>query len=225
MAAGRFTAYRWVSTAQQQAVRDFLNDSDWTLLAEFTEVESGRRADRPELAKALAACRLHRAVLVIAKLDCLSRNAAFLLNLRDAGVELVCADMPGANRLTVEVMVMALVAEDEAQIISARTQAALAATKARGKVLSGARAGGAERARRIAAKGTAAIQAKATAWSRELKPTLLELFAAGITEHRAIARALTEYGVLAARGRPWSHVQVAAQLRRLGTLAALREAA
>jgi len=234
MAAGRFVAYHRVSTAQQgrsglgleaqrQAVRDFLNGGEWTLVAEFTEVESGRRADRPELAKALAACRLHRAVLVIAKLDRLSRNAAFLLNLRDAGVEFVCADMPGANRLTVGIM--ALVAEEEARMVSARTKAALAAAKARGVVLGGARAGGAERARGIAAKGTTAIQAKAAARSRELKPALLELLAEGVTGHRAIARALTERGIPAARGGAWSHVQVAAQLRRLEALAGTGEAA
>ena len=111
MAQGRFIAYHRVSTvqqgrsglgleAQQAAVRDYLNGGAWTLLDEYTEVESGKRADRPELTKALAACRAHRAVLVIAKLDRLSRNAAFLLNLRDAGVEFVAADMPQANRLT-----------------------------------------------------------------------------------------------------------------------------
>ena len=102
MAEARCIAYHRVSTAQQgrsglgleaqqQAVRDFLNGGAWTLLGEFTEFESGRRASRPELAKALAACRLHRAVLVIAKLNRLSRNAAFLLNLRDAGVEFCSA--------------------------------------------------------------------------------------------------------------------------------------
>src|SRR5215208_2042297 len=140
MAEGRFIAYHRVSTAQQgrsglgleaqrQAVADYLNGGRWELLREFTEVESGKRADRPELAKALAACRVHRATLVIAKLDRLSRNAGFLMNLRDAGVEFVCADMPAANRLTVGIM--AVVAEAEAEMISARTKAALAAAKAR----------------------------------------------------------------------------------------------
>jgi DNA invertase Pin-like site-specific DNA recombinase len=142
MAEGRFIAYHRVSTAQQgrsglgleaqrQAVADYLDGGAWTLVAEYTEVESGKRADRPELAKALAACRAHRAVLVIAKLDRLSRNAAFLLNLRDAGVEFVAADMPQANRLTVGIL--AVVAEAEAEMISARTKAALAAAKERRK--------------------------------------------------------------------------------------------
>src|SRR5258708_7156698 len=117
MAAGKFVSYLRVSTdkqgrsglglqAQRKAVEDFLNDGSWTLLAEFVEVESGKRNDRPELAKALAACRVHNATLVVAKLDRLARNAFFLLGLREAEVEFVCCDMPFANRLTIGIMAM-----------------------------------------------------------------------------------------------------------------------
>jgi DNA invertase Pin-like site-specific DNA recombinase len=229
MAEGRFIAYHRVSTAQQgrsglgleaqrQAVAEYLNGGAWTLLAEYTEVESGKRADRPELTKALAACRAHRAVLVIAKLDRLSRNAAFLLNLRDAGVEFIAADMPGANRLTVGIM--ALVAEEEARMISARTKAALAAVKERRKAaglpgLGGARPGAAERARQVSAKGRAAVQAKVKARDSDLKPVLLACIAAGITSHRGIAGELNRRGIPAPRGGAWSHVQAGALLRRL----------
>src|SRR6185437_13427601 len=108
MVRGKFVAYYRVSTlrqgrsglgldAQRKAVADYLNGGRWTLIGEFTEVESGKRNDRPELAKALAACRVHCATLVVAKLDRLSRNAAFLLTLRDAsadGVNFVAVDMP-----------------------------------------------------------------------------------------------------------------------------------
>jgi DNA invertase Pin-like site-specific DNA recombinase len=148
MVTGRFVAYLRVSTQRQgasglgletqhKAIVDYLNGGNWTLVEELVEVESGKRADRPELAKAMIACRLYGATLVIAKLDRLSRNAAFLLTLRDAGTEFVACDLPDANRLTVGVM--AMVAEDEAERISARTKAALAAAKARGTQLGGFR--------------------------------------------------------------------------------------
>ena len=141
MAEGRFVAYYRVSTdrqgrsglgldAQRAAVAEYLNGGSWTLAAEFTEVESGKRNDRPELEKALAMCRRTGATLVIAKLDRLSRNASFLLSLRDAGVEFVACDMPEANRLTVGIM--ALMAEHEAEMASKRTKDALTAATARG---------------------------------------------------------------------------------------------
>ena len=144
MAQGRFVSYLRVSTdrqgrsglgleAQRKAVDDFLNGGRWKLIAEFVEVESGKRDDRPKLAEALALCRLHNAVLVIAKLDRLSRDAHFLLGLQKAGVRFVAADMPEANEMVVGIM--AVVAQAERKMISARTKAALAAAKARGKRL------------------------------------------------------------------------------------------
>jgi len=113
--------------AQKRAVAEYLDGGDWKIVGEFTEVESGKRADRPQLAKALAVCRLHGARLVIAKLDRLSRNAHFLLGLKESGVDFVAADMPNANRLTVGIM--AMVGENETLRISERTKAALAAAK------------------------------------------------------------------------------------------------
>src|SRR3954451_13181762 len=133
VATGRFISYYRVSTARQgqsglgleaqkAAVRAYLDGGDWQLVGAFTEIESGKNNDRPQLAKALAECRLRNATLVIAKLDRLSRNAAFLLNLKDAGVDFVCADMPDANKLTIGIM--ALIAQNEREAISARTKAA-----------------------------------------------------------------------------------------------------
>jgi DNA invertase Pin-like site-specific DNA recombinase len=144
MAQGRFVSYLRVSTdrqgksglgleAQRKAVEDFLNGGSWKLIDEFIEVESGKRDDRPKLAEALARCRLHNATLVIAKLDRLSRDAHFLLGLQKAGVRFVAADMPEANEMVVGIM--AVVAQAERKMISARTKAALAAAKARGKRL------------------------------------------------------------------------------------------
>ena len=98
--------------------------------AEFVEVESGKRNSRPELQKALSACRRHKARLIIAKLDRLSRNVAFIATMMDAGVEFVACDNPHATRLTLHIL--AAVAEHEREMIAARTKAALQAAKARG---------------------------------------------------------------------------------------------
>jgi DNA invertase Pin-like site-specific DNA recombinase len=191
--------------AQQAAVRAFLDGKGWPPLTEFTEVESGRKADRPELVKAMATCRLYGATLVIAKLDRLSRNAAFLLTLRDAGVEFVACDMPDANRLTVGIM--AMVAEDEAERISARTKAALAAAKARGTRLGGFRGYKFSEADGRAAAAAKAAKARLTAAA--ILPVVRELQAAGIGSLRGIAHELTRRGIPTPCGAgAWQAVQV-----------------
>ena len=142
--ARRFVAYYRVSTdrqgrsglgleAQQKAVRDYLNGGAWEMTGEFVEVESGKRADRPELARALDTCRKNKAKLVIAKLDRLSRNLAFIATMMESGVEFIAVDNPHATKLTLHIL--AAVAEHEREVISERTKAALAAAKARGKRL------------------------------------------------------------------------------------------
>jgi DNA invertase Pin-like site-specific DNA recombinase len=141
MAKAKFVAYYCVSTAkqgasglgleaEQEAVRGYLNGGRWTMVAEVTEIESGKRNDRPALANALALCRVHGATLVIAKLDRLARNVNFISNLMESGIEFTAVDFPQANRLTIHIL--AAVAEHEAAMISSRTKAALAAAKARG---------------------------------------------------------------------------------------------
>src|ERR1700735_4834305 len=148
MANGKFVAYYRVSTAKQgasglglesqkESVRSYLNGGRWKMVDEVTEIESGKRNDRPALARALALCRVHNATLVIAKLDRLARNVNFISNLMEAGVEFTAVDFPQANRLTIHIL--AAVAEHEAVMISLRTKAALAAAKARGVVLGGDR--------------------------------------------------------------------------------------
>jgi DNA invertase Pin-like site-specific DNA recombinase len=99
-------------------------------VSEVTEIETGKRNDRPALANALALCRVHGATLVIAKLDRLARNVNFISNLMEAGVDFTSVDFPQANRLTIHIL--AAVAEHKAAMISSRTKAALAAAKARG---------------------------------------------------------------------------------------------
>ena len=116
--------------AQRAAVAAHAASIGGAVVAEFVEVESGRKSNRAQLAAALAACRGRRAVLLIAKLDRLARNVAFVSRLMEAGVEFVAADMPTVNRLTIHIL--AAVAEEEARMISARTKAALTAAKARG---------------------------------------------------------------------------------------------
>ena len=215
MAEGKFVSYLRVSTARQgrsglgleaqrQAVEDFLNGGNWRLMKEFVEVESGKKADRPELAKAFQACRIYGAKLVIAKLDRLSRDAHFLLGLEKAGVDFVAADMPQANRMTVGIM--AIMAEEERRRLSERTKAALAAAKRRGVKLGGDR--GARLTAKARAAGRAAQRAKAQSRAMDLAPTIKELQAAGCESLRAIAAGLEERGIPAARGGKWSSVQV-----------------
>jgi DNA invertase Pin-like site-specific DNA recombinase len=116
--------------AQRAAVAAYVSAGSHTLVTEYVEVESGTKAARPQLAAALTSCRLHRATLVIAKLDRLARNVAFIANLMDGAVEFVACDMPHANRLTLHLL--AAIAEHEREMISQRTRAALQAAKARG---------------------------------------------------------------------------------------------
>lgn len=221
MAEGKFISYLRVSTtkqgasglgleAQRKAVTDYLNGGRWSLIQEVLEVESGKRADRPKLAEALRLCRLHGATLVIAKLDRLSRDAAFLLNLQAAGVRFVAADMPEANELVVGIM--AVVAQAERKMISARTKAALAAAKARGANLGGDR--GVTPSAEAQAKGRAAMKAKADGRAFDLMPIIAELRAGGATSLRELAAGLNARGIPTARGGAWSAIQVSRVLTR-----------
>ena len=216
----KFVAYYRVSTerqgrsglgleAQQAAVRGFTKGGE--IVAEVIEIESGKRNDRPKLAEALRLCRLHKAMLVIAKLDRLARNVHFVSSLMESGIEFVAVDFPQANRLTVHIM--AAVAEHEAAMISARTKAALAAAKARGVKLGGDRGN----IRAIAAEGrrTASQRRAANADRRaaDVAPVILELKAAG-TSLRGIAAALVARGIPTPQGGVWSAVQVSRILAR-----------
>ncbi|MBY0351877.1 recombinase family protein [Tabrizicola sp.] len=165
-------------------------------------MESGRKADRPELTKALHLAKVTGATLVIAKLDRLSRNAAFLLALRDSGVRFVAVDMPEANDLTVGIM--ALVAQAEREAISRRTREALAVAKARGVKLGNPNgAASLRRAGKGAAGLRAAVSANAAAFAADLAPVLEDIRAAGHKSLRAIAAELTARGIRTRRGGRW----------------------
>jgi DNA invertase Pin-like site-specific DNA recombinase len=223
MAEGKFVAYYRVSTAkqgrsglgleaQQEAVRSYLNGGCWQLVAEVVEVESGKRNDRPKLAEALRLCRLHGATLIIAKLDRLARNVAFISNLMESGVEFTAVDFPQANRLTVHIL--AAVAEHEAKAISTRTRDALAAAKARGKKLGGDRGNLPTVAKEGAKASVATRIAKANNRASDLLPIIEELKAASAVSLRQIAAGLNAKGIRTSRGGVWSAVQVQRVLER-----------
>jgi DNA invertase Pin-like site-specific DNA recombinase len=192
--------------AQQEAVRKFIVGAE--LIAEHQEVESGGRADRPALEAALRDCRIHRATLVIAKLDRLARSVAFISRLQEAGVDFVAVDLPHANTFTVQIM--AAVAEHERRLIAERTKAALQAAKARGVQLGGRRAG--HRIEDHAAKGrerSALVRAQqADAVAKDRLEVIDAIRASGSTSLRAIARTLNDRSVPAPRGGQWSAGQV-----------------
>jgi DNA invertase Pin-like site-specific DNA recombinase len=216
MTTGKFVSYLRVSTdrqgksglgleAQRKAVEDFLNGGNWQLLREHVEIESGKRSDRPQLLAALAHAKATGATVVIAKLDRLARNVAFISNLMESGVEFVAADMPMANRLTVHVL--AAVAEHEREMISQRTKAALGAAKARGKRLgnpNGARALRAAGAGQTGwTAGAIGNRAAANKFAAQLAPVIEAIRADGIASLEGIAAELNARGILTARGGRW----------------------
>jgi DNA invertase Pin-like site-specific DNA recombinase len=203
-------------------VEAYLNGGRWTLAAEYVETESGKRTDRPQLARALAHAKAVGATLVFAKLDRLARNVDLLRSLVASDVDLVFCDLPhvpagamGRFLLTQ----MAAVAELEAGLISERTKAALAAAKARGVKLgnpNGARAlKGTQTGNREA---VAAVKAHAALRAENLRAIVEELNSQGIVGARAIATQLNERGVLTPRGGQWHPTSAARILARLTEL-------
>ncbi len=223
----RFVSYYRVSTTQQgasglgleaqrEAVSRHVAGARGTIVAEFQEIESGKKNDRPQIAAALATCRLRRATLVIAKLDRLARNVFFISSLMESGVDFVACDNPHATRLTIHIL--AAVAEHEREMISARTIAALAAAKARGVRLGNPnlRPGSANPGARAAAR--IARQARtdnAIAHAADVLPYIEAARAAGCSSLGELARALTARGIeTPAGGRLWNASQVRRVLAR-----------
>jgi DNA invertase Pin-like site-specific DNA recombinase len=223
---GGFVAYYRVSTgkqgksglgleAQRQAVASYLNGGDWCIVREFTEIESGRRSDRPELERALACARLHHIPLVVAKVDRLTRSVAFLSKLLEAGVDVRFADLPAIEGPTGRFMLqqMAAVAELEAGLISKRTKDALAAAKARGRTLGGHR--GTALSDEARAAGRAELSRRAAERASDLRPTITELRERGIISLRAIAAELNARKIPTAHSGDWSATQIKRVLERL----------
>ncbi len=248
MSNGKVVSYRRVSTrmqgesglgldAQDAAIAAYVKATGCTIVAAYTEVESGKRSDRPELLRALAHARRAGATLIVAKLDRLSRNVAFLAALMESRVPFVCCDNPHATPLTIHIL--AAVAEDEAKRISERTKAALAAYKAGRRVSKRTRdqyegaippdvieatAGklgatlvgsfltgeGRDRGR---AKGNAKQRQEAVTMYADLAPLMAELRQAG-RSLAEIAAALNDEGHTTRQGKAWNKVQVGRVLRR-----------
>lgn len=179
--------------AQRQAVAGFVMGRG-EIAAEFTEIESGRKADRPQLVQALAQCRRRKATLVIARLDRLARNVAFISNLMESRVDFVAVDMPEANRLTIHIL--AAVAEHEREMISKRTKDALAAAKLRGTRLGNPNPLPASR------RATAILKEQTRQYHETTKPFVLELQRQG-QSLRTIARELNRRQIPTARGGMW----------------------
>lgn len=204
----KYVAYFRVSTtkqgqsglgleAQQEAVKQYAD----SIIHSFTEIESGKNDSRIQLAAAIELCRTSGASLLIAKLDRLSRDAAFLMTIRKSGVDIVAADMPNAS--TLEFGIKAIFAQHEREEISKRTKVALAAAKARGVKL------GTKSPEISSAAGVAALQANAEQFALTVLPIIRDLKAAGYTSLRQIAAALTERQVQTVRGSiNWSASQV-----------------
>jgi DNA invertase Pin-like site-specific DNA recombinase len=198
--------------AQQAAVQTFVQQRGGEVLAEFVEVESGRKADRPQLAAAMAEAKRQGAVLLIAKLDRLARNVAFISALLESGGEVQACDMPEANKFMLHIM--AAVAEQEAEAISARTKAALQAAKARGVKLGWAQPQRDAETHRAAVATSAKVRgAQADTFAERLRP-VIQSFAAGASL-RDIARELNARGIVTPRGKEWQPAQVSRLLARL----------
>jgi len=206
-------------SAQRTAAESFAKQRGGSILKEFTEIESGKKADRPQLMAALSYAKRAGACLLVAKLDRLSRNVLFLASLMEAGVDFTACDMPEANKLTLHIM--AAMAEHERTMISARTKAALAEVKKRGVALGSARPGhweGREEARRRGAqkgceRARLAIVQKARDEYADLLPMIQALRAEGLSL-AAIAARLNEAGHRTRRGKDFFPSQVQNILRR-----------
>ena len=220
----RYVAYYRVSTedqgrsglgleAQEKTVHDYLKQGKRELAAEFKEVESGGKNDRPELKKALQACRIHQATLLVAKLDRLARNVYFISSLMEAKVDFVACDFPTANRLTLHIL--AAVAENEREMISKRTKEALAAAKERGVKLGSPNPLTHEAQIKGAKKSQSIRSHKALERAKDLWPTIESLKKKGITSLSGIAKALNEQKLKTPRQKLWRASQVKRLLQHL----------
>lgn len=227
MTDGKVISYLRVSTdkqgksglgiaAQQKAIEDYLSGGKHSVVSSFTEVESGKHNDRPKLQEAIAACRLHKATLVVAKVDRLTRSVGFLHKLIDAGVDVRFCDLPQLEGAVGRFMLtqMVAVAELEAGFISKRTKDALASAKARGTKLGGNR-GHLHRVQHIASVASATARSnKATSRAKDLAPIIRDQMSKGLSL-RAIGSHLDTLGIKTSKGSAWTAASVQRVIKRL----------
>lgn len=230
MRENKFVAYFRVSTmrqgrsglgleAQRDAVLGLIAAQGGRMLDEFTEVESGKRSDRPELQRAIRRAKVSGARLIIAKLDRLSRNASFLLHLRDSGVRFVAADLPTADETVVGIM--AVIAQRERELIAQRTRDALAVAKRRlakeGRTLGNPNGAAAlRRANKGNVAAIAKVAAMADARAENYREVLADVDPDGRLSLRAIAAEMNRREIEAPRGGVWHPASVARLRQRVG---------
>ena len=210
-AAKRFVAYYRVSTgrqalgygveAQRADVRRYIEDGGGELVGEYCEAVSGRRGDRAALAEALPACRLKRAILLVARLDRLARNVAFVTTLMESGQQFVAVDFPQADRFTIHVL--AAIAEYESSLISERVKEALSVARARGTKLGRPKGDFPGQRCTDNSASVRARAAKSLARAQDLAPIVWDLVAKGFSR-KSIAEELDRLGIKSACGRPWN---------------------
>lgn len=213
METKKFVAYYRVSTqkqgqsglglaAQQTDVERHIKNSQGELVASFTEIESGKKDNRPEVLKALALCKELGATLVIAKLDRLSRKASFVFLLKDSGADFVCCDMPEANTLTIGLM--AVIAQNERETISARVKAALTEKR---KLVGEWRKGGFSKEAIEKGLRVRELNAQANENTKRAKAIVAFYRKDGLS-YRAIADKLNAIGFKTAKGKDFAAMQV-----------------
>jgi len=207
----KFVSYYRVSTdkqgmdgngmeAQRLSVSRYLATLHCEHIGQFNEVESGKRNDRPELQKAMALARKSKAVLVIAKLDRLSRNAAFLLTLQDSGVDFVACDMPNADKFSVGIL--ALMAQRERELISQRTKAGLAVVRAKGVKL------GNPNMNAMRKNALQAVKEQKTVFATAAIKVIREIQSTGVDTLAKIADCMNKRGERTPRGGAWTATAV-----------------
>lgn len=220
MATGNFVSYLRISTdhqgaeglgiaSQRRAVREWLDGGAWNLIAEFKEVKSGADDDRPELARAIKACKKHRATLLIANLSRLSRDLHFITGLEKQRITFLALDCPNDDAFTLHIK--ASLYQEERRLISDRTRKALAELKAKGVKL-----GNPTNLKEAGQRGAKTNKAKADQFSQNIMAIIEDIKRAGITTLAGITKALNDRGVSTARNGQWHITSVRNVIKRCG---------